>query len=509
MKKIKIIALMLLVTLSFGCKEFLDVNHDPNSTETSSVEFVFPAGVESASSVLGGSWTILGAIWSQHWTSEPNAPSFQGEDKYAVQAGDYSYDLRGWESLYTGPLMDFEWVKKDALENENWSYYLMATTMQCYVYQVMADFFEDIPLSEALQEEHAKFDEGEAIYDTLIARLDFALSKDLDAETCLNPGASDLVFGGSMNDWVAFANTLKLKIYIRQIYARPDVANAGIAEMFNDGATFLTSDAKFDAFADESGRDNYLYASIGARGGQIFAAASNTFLSLLHQESDPRLPYIFTEGTGGTGSLSSHGNYRGVLQGDINNTYSYETEATEYSHPIVDPLQPVYFISAVESYFLQAEVALRYGLGDAEALYKAAIDADFARKGVDEEDGDPEDVYGSGKYGEFTGTDEEKLETIIVQKWIALANSQAFETFFEHNRTGYPRESTTHPSEDDFDNDYIAGQFTVSVTGVLTPPVLYPKRLLLPSSEESKNPLFPGRKNLNVPVWWDVREYPY
>ncbi len=498
MKKIKIIALMLMVVLSFGCKKFLDVNHDPNNTETSSVELVFPAGVESTASVMGGSWLMLGEIWSQHWTSQPNAPSFQGEDKYAVQAGDYSYDLRGWESLYTAALMDYEWVKEDAHKNGNWTYYLMATTMQCYTYQVLVDFFDQVPFSDALQKLPAKFDNGQDVYDSLIVRLDYALSKNLEGDSCAAPGVKDLVFGGAMNDWVDFANTLKLKIYLRQRFARPYVAEAGIKKMYEEGVTFLTTDAAFEHFADESGRDNYCYASQFR--GRTDVCASKTILDYI-KTADKRVSYMFTK----VGA-----DYVGMYQGDLNDKVLDGNSGDAFSEPLVSALQPVYFISYVETLFMQSEAALVYSLGDAGSLYKAAIDADFTRKDMEEDDYSPEYVYGDGYgYQDFAGTNEDKLEDIIVQKWIALTNTQGMETFFEHNRTGYPKESPYSPLDDDFEDDYTEGEYTVSITGVLSPPNLFPKRLLLPASEESKNPNFPERKNLNVPVWWDVKDYPY
>jgi hypothetical protein len=38
----------------------------------------------------------------------------------------------------------------------------------------------------------------------------------------------------------------------------------------------------------------------------------------------------------------------------------------------------------------------------------------------------------------WTGTDNQKLEAIMTQKWIALTNINPTEMFIEYNRTGYP-----------------------------------------------------------------------
>ncbi len=489
MKKLKIFSILLLVICAGSCKKFLDVNHDPNNPEEATPELVFPAGVESTANVIGGPWEILGEIWSQHWTSKPNAPQYQSEDRYEVQAGDYNYDLYGWEFLYTRSLMDFEWVKNTAKEQENWSFYLMANVMQAYTYQLLIDLFDQITFSDALKKVPAKFEGGEQVYDSLIVRLDDALSRDLNAATSVNPGKSDVVFNGDMNKWVAFANTLKLKIYMRQRFARPDVAQAGISALYGSGATFLDADAAFDDFADESGKDNYCYG-IEFRKGSENLCVSRTILDYMDDKKDPRLPYMFTK----IGAA-----YNGMYQGDIRNEYSYPTAPQRFSRPIISPLQPVYFISAVESYLLQAEAGLVYGVDNAEELYRKAVDLDMKRKEVPDSIIDTNVIYKA-----FTGDEEHDLEVIMKEKWIALANSQGVETFLERNRTCCPKKSAVLVSDENFATQYVKGEFVVSVTSVL-PGNDLPKRLLLPSSEESKNPNFPQREPLYVPVWWDVR----
>lgn len=498
MKKIYILSIIVLIIFSAGCAKFLDVNRDPNNTSESTVELVFPAGVENAASVFGGYWLNLGEIWSQHWTSAANAPQYQAEDSYNVTAGDYAYDLRGWEYLYTRALTDFQWVKETAKEDSNWTFYLMAETMQCYTYHVLADFFDQIPLSNALQEVPATFDTGEQVYDTLIARLDVALSKDLDGINSTDPEQSDIVFGGDMDDWTAFANTLKLKIFLRQRFVRPGVAQAGIQEMYANGVSFLNKDATMgeeNFQAGIIGQENYMY-ELEFRTGNINMKASRTLLDFLVGKGfDPREDYLFEPGT----SL-----HNGMYQGDFRNVYSNIEDKNLLSSPLITADQPVYFISEAESYFLQAEACmLGWGTGNDQSLYEAGIDAHFMRLGATEP--------GSDIYNEYAiypnGTDEENLEAIIFQKWISMANTQGMEAFFEHNRTGYPRESLLEPGDEDFPDELVDGEFTVSVTGVLTPPVKYPKRLLFPSSEQSTNTNVPPIESLNVPVWWDVRNY--
>jgi hypothetical protein len=500
MKKKIFFIITSIIIFTSGCKDFLDVNHDPNNPSESTLQLVFPAGVEKTASIYGGSWLALGNIWSQYWTSAPNAPSYQGEDSYGITAGDYTYDLNGWCDFYTASLADFEWVKNEAKVQEEWNYYIMAVAMQCYTYTILADFFDKIPITEALQKVPAHFEDGQVVYDTIIARLDEALTH-MNDENSEKPGKEDLVFNGNMDGWEAFINTLKLKMYLRQVYARPDVAQAGITKMFSDDVNFLWADAAVVAFTNEVGHMNYMYEA-EFKDGNNNLKASKTLLDFLDEKNDYRLNYIYNFPSKPVGTEA----HKAVYQGDYRNVYSdAPTTDEELSAPIVRPLTPTYFFSKAECNFLIAEACMRYDLiyrtFDDRSFYEMGIDADFIKLGVEGFTGS--DVYTTG-WAPYpvNATDEEKLEAIIVQKWIAMANTQGCEAFLEHNRTGYPKESSVKPGDDDF-SLYVKGEFTASVNSVLAPPVLFPKRLLFPSSEQSRNPYVPAVVNLNVPVWWD------
>ncbi len=500
--KYKIIAFLLIIITLSSCQEYLDVNHNPSMTEESRLDLVFPAALESSASVFGGGFMSLGAIWAQHWTSDINKPGFMGEDSYSVQAGDYGYDIYGWGYLYTGTLMDYEWVKQRATEEQNWDYYLAATVMQCYVYQNMADLWDQIPVSDALQVKPATFETGPQVYDVLISRINEALSKLYTDGTAKDLYDSDLIFQGNMNNWVAFANTLKLKMYIRQRFARPTESLEGINELYNSNAAFLNIDATFKDFKDEVGKGNYWYER-NLRGGSGALRASNTFLTYLVEKSDPRLDEIFTAPESG---------HKGIWQGDYRDNFnSYGGGEPDFSAPNMSALDPVYFISASESKFLQAEALMMRGEAatTVEAMYKEAVGLNCARYGVTVADAESS-IYGEFGYAAFpvTGTKTEQYEVLMMQKWVAMANGQGLEAFFEHNRTNIPKESPMSPQNDNWDqptyvSDYL-GYFTVSVQGVLAPPERFPKRLLFSATERSKNPNIPATVGLNVPVWWEV-----
>ncbi|HYG40548.1 MAG TPA: SusD/RagB family nutrient-binding outer membrane lipoprotein [Cytophagales bacterium] len=474
MRNLKIFLLVFLLISFTSCNDFLDINTSPNEPADVPVELVFPAAVGSTAYVLGGWYQILGGMWAQHWTQSTGASQYRDIDSYDLQTD--AFDDRQYGELYTGALNDYKYIRETAKQNENWSFYLMATVMQAYTYQVLADIYDEIPFSESLQGEGGlltpKFDGGQVVYDSLIARIDEALAKDLSAVTVEDPGTKDVVFGGDMTKWVQFANTLKLKIYIRQVEVRESVAFAGIQSLFAN-PNFLTVDAKFSSFKDEPENRNPVYETgVDRLGGSI--SISRTLFSFLQENGDPRLNEIMDY------PVSSPTLHNTLVQGDYLNTLP--TNIQGLSTPTLEPLDAVYFISAAESYFLQAEAVVRAGVaGDAQSLYNSGIEASFEKFGAT----GASDVYEDGKVYAFptAGTLDQKIEAIVTQKWVSMANSQGLEAFFEQNRTGYP----------DF--------FTVAVNNVTSGQ--FPKRLFFPQSERTGNPgNLPAIKPLTEPVWW-------
>ncbi|MFZ4400198.1 MAG: SusD/RagB family nutrient-binding outer membrane lipoprotein [Bacteroidales bacterium] len=498
--------LLLMVFIFTSCeKDFMDVNHDPSRTAESTVQLTFPAGVGSSAYVIGGYYQLLGGFWSQHWTQAVGAPQWRDIDSYNLQTSDF--DVRQWGELYSGALNDYQYVRNLAKSKQNWSYYLMATAMQAYTYQVIADLYDKIPYTEALQGDNGnltpKYDNGSVVYDGLIAMLNEALSHDYKnfqsstnpTATAVEPGTDDIIFAGDMDKWESFVNTLKLKIYLRQCYARPTVASAGIQAMYTANASFLNVDAKIAIFASQQNKRNPAYETfIDRLAGNV--SMSNTIFSFLINDTitpDPRLPKLIAKNKLAVPA------YKCLAQGDYFNT-SFPTGANiaNLSTPVLTGVDPVYFFSAAESYFLQAEAIERYSLtGSAKTMYENGINASFSRLGVSGASA----FYAVGKPYEYpsTGTFENKLEKIIVQKWAAMTNNQGIESFFEQNRTHYPKISPVPSS----DTTYVRGQFTISVNS--STGNLFPKRLLFTESERRRNPNTPALESINKRVWWDVK----
>ncbi|MGO4821923.1 MULTISPECIES: SusD/RagB family nutrient-binding outer membrane lipoprotein [unclassified Flavobacterium] len=479
MKKI-ILSILAISTTLISCSTDLDINRDPDALDSNGAPLSaqLPAGTIGIVGPQGASFALIGGFWSQFWTQSNIANQYKLIDNYSIGTGEYN---TAWNNMYDG-LGDIRNVKRRAKEEGNWKYYLIATTLEVQASQILTDFYGDIPYSEAnnISILEPKFNTGPEVYNLMIADLNDALSKDLSSSKGTSPLKDDFIFGGNMTNWTKFANTLKLKIYMRQTNSpNAAAANTAITALLSSGVQFLDVDASMTQFVDAPSQSNPLYEY---NNRQLNVATnlrmSTTMASFLDNNSDKRKAAYYLAGN----SLN---------QGD------YDSKAGGGTIAIVNlkATTPVLLLSKEESLFLQAEAMERYknGVG-AKALYDAAVTANFARYGLS---ADAAALLATKYSYPTTGSFETKLEAIITQKWVASFPGNGFEAFFEKNRTGYPKTSSVPQTS----ISYVPGQITYSVNGITGG--LFPKRIVYPLSERSSNPNTPNLIPLTTPIWWN------
>ncbi|MBW8359377.1 MAG: SusD/RagB family nutrient-binding outer membrane lipoprotein [Weeksellaceae bacterium] len=478
MKKIRLILFGFLAAFSIiACDDQLDINKDPDnlSPEQIPLNSEFTGGSTGIATSAGSYYALIGGFWSQYFTQSAAANQYKEIDNYSINTGDYN---GAWSSMYDA-ILDIRNVKKNAESSGNWNYYLMSTVMEAYAFQVLTDSYGAVPFTEASNSEilAPKFDEPTVIYDGLVSNLKLALAKDLStSSTAVIPGNDDLIFGGDMQRWRQFANTMLLKLYIRQTNSRPAIAQAGIQELYSSGAQFLTSNAAITQYEDMANKSNPLYETdrrqlnVGTN-----LRASTTLYSYLLENTDPRFSYFYNAGPSQD-------------QGDFDNTANVNAAVIK-----LQATDPVYFISAAESYFLQAEAAVRYNGGvNAKALYDMGVTEAFAQWGI------APGTLLTTTYSFPNTTDAAKLEAILTQKWISFFPGKGYEAFFEHKRTKIPAISPVPQSS----LSYIPGQFAYSIEG--TTNGQFPRRIVYPVTESQTNANFPGLKPITEPLWYDA-----
>jgi hypothetical protein len=284
-----------------------------------------------------------------------------------------------------------------------------------------------------------------------------------------------------MDNWERFANTLKLKMYLRMVNAKASEAEQGIKALYAANAKFLETGAGITVFEDKPNYSNPFYEqNIRRLNTTDNLRASETFVSWLRTNNDPRIVKYFGSTNPGT-----------MHQGDFTNTTpAYGTSAVF----IQSATDPVWFISEAESYFMQAEARERYFAGaGAKVLYDAGVTAAFAQVNL------TPGALLTGIYAYPSGgTFQQKLEAIIVQKWASFPGTHDLEGFFEKNRTGYPRTSPVYST----DASYVPGRLVYPKNGVTGG--VFPKRFLFPDIERARNQNTPAELPITTKVWWSL-----
>jgi len=491
MRKIRLIKFTVLVAALLSAssckKDFLDVNVDPNNPTKATVDLVLPTALGYTAYNMGNPYQVLGGYWGQIWTQGPTGSQFAVYDQYSITSS--SFD-RQWINMYAGPLNDFKYIIEEATAAGNNNYAAIGKIMQAYVFQIMTDLHGDIPFSEALQAGKGvvapKFDSQQEVYDGLIKLVNEGLAL-IDENSSSHPGNDDFFYHGDMHQWKKFANTLKLKIYLRQAYVRPNIAQSGIQAMYAAGAEFIDQgDEAAVPFSNVTFNQHPLFAHI-ASVGEFNILASQTALGSLLALNDPRADVFYRRAT----AAPNTGNHVGILQG---NGRLLPNPATlndrQFSKPGAavggpgGPAARVILMSEAESYFLQAEAVARgWGSGDAEQLYYDGIALSFLSWNLSIAQFN---TYASQPAIDYpaAGTLEQKLKAVIFQKWTSMCGSQNVEAWTEWRRTGYP------------------DIFTISTTSNIGNK--FPTRLLYPDSEITSNPNTPAQKTVTDKVWWDI-----
>ncbi|MBL7764778.1 MAG: SusD/RagB family nutrient-binding outer membrane lipoprotein [Chitinophagaceae bacterium] len=484
MKTNRIYTLLILLTgvmvLNSSCRKWMDVRTDPNnpSDEQMTLELVLPSAEYNISYVVGNRYAEIGGFLSQYWTQLPSATQYYDYDRYSFDATDAD---REWSQLYAGSLKDLSFIVAKGATTGDSNYVAVAKILQAYTYQLISDVHGDIPFTEALMAQGGTiaphYDAQSVVYDGCENLLNEAMDW-MSPESAKHPGADDVIFGGDMAMWIKFANTLKLKLAMRQSGIRP--ANAAAIMATLSTADFLESGEMAEIhFFDVTGNKNPLYASIQGIGVDN-NVASKAIADTLNGWADPRAIAFFDESSFGAAGIN--GTVQGIAAYNPG-AYPSNSPRSTLSSQILGPTVPVIFMSAWESNFLQAEAKAQgwlTGASTAQEDYEEAIVSNMEYYGFDTTG---LSLFAAAPYA-WEANLADQLKQIGVQKWVAFCGNQNIESWIEWRRTGYP---VLEPSK-----------------ASTLPLGLFPARIPYPSGEETANPNFPGQKPITEKMWWDL-----
>ena len=342
------------------------------------------------------------------------------------------------------------------------------------LFQDLVDQFGNIPYSQADNPSNTTpaYDQAQDIYKNLIVQIDSAITL-IQASQSTVDDTSDVMFQGNKASWLQFANTIKLRILLRQVpnvysatdpYVSGELSNvtslggflpAGTDALIQPGFSDVTSQTQSPMWA------TYGYApGMGSQyqEGESFCA-NDVMINFLQSTSDPRIGYFYSPTAAGPGTYGGN---------PLGNTGSTPT-STLGPGILQSPSMPALLFSASQSLFMQAEAAQRGMItGSYASLYQQGVEESFRYLGVPSYASTADNfISTSGNSNVNITTSSSPLQTILYQKWVAECELDGLEAYSDYRRTGFPVLPTP-----------------IS-TGAIGLPL--PKRLLYPETEYTLN----------------------
>lgn len=382
-----------------------------------------------------------------------------------VHNGSY-YFISGWIertfiSGFASVMPAWQRIKQTAAEQNLPHIAALATIVKVQAMHRVADAYGPIPYNNFgtgnLQTTYSSLRD---VYTKFFEELDSSINI-LTQYAQGNPGTTilktyDYIYAGNVVNWIKFANTLRLRLAMRVVYANPGLAQTE-AEKSITNPFGVISNTNERAALQRSDRLSYYHPlqeiAYSFNAGEARMSASMD--AYMNGYADPRRAAYFTK--------ADDGNYHGVRQGIITTTWTPYTGTKISNLNMNIATTPIVWMTAAESFFLRAEGALRgWNMGGtAQDFYNQGIAASFVENGLTTSDATAYAANNtltpiaftdnSGQSGNnitapstitiaWNPADnfEMNFERIITQKWIAMYPDGP-EGWAEYRRTRYPR----------------------------------------------------------------------
>ena len=141
------ICMTAAISVLSSCEKTMDINKDPNYPGDAPLNMLLPSAELSFAGILGGEMELVGSLWCQHYTQNIVANQYNTTVNYTMSNTSYP---RFWSIPYTHALPDFKIISQKAVEEGADNYYMVSEIMTCFIYHILANWYENIPYSEAL-----------------------------------------------------------------------------------------------------------------------------------------------------------------------------------------------------------------------------------------------------------------------------------------------------------------------------------------------------------------------
>jgi hypothetical protein len=443
-----------LTLLSLSCtKNYKDVNTNKNSIATvgpSTLPFLF-SHAEDISSVNAGNYQVAQNLfadqYAQYFACEA---TYFGSDRLVINQ---AWVGANFNPYYTDvlPALQTLFANYDSTSAEH----AMAEVVWVLTFMKATDYWGPIPYFQAGSvQPSVPYDPQDKIYADFFHRLDGAIAI-LQTHAGANAyGTYDLIYGGDVNHWLKFANTLRLRLALRASAADPATAKTEAEASVASGV--MTTSPGDDGLITRSSVGGDINGLSTMSDWNEFRMSA-TMASVLKGYQDPRISqYYLPTKNSGDPTPGKFANYQGLRNGlsvaqqtlapnlaaaNSHQGQRWSSTGVTVGGSIVGIASytntPQNVIETAEAYFLRAEGALlgwNMG-GSAQSLYQAGITNSMAQWGitgaaVTSYITSPNTPIAPGDYLNsppvssvpiaWSSTPSVQLQQIMTQKWLAL-----------------------------------------------------------------------------------------
>ncbi|HWK98472.1 MAG TPA: SusD/RagB family nutrient-binding outer membrane lipoprotein [Parapedobacter sp.] len=473
---IKILSLALLIVGGSACTK--DITRFNTETKNAAVVPAGPLFTGATKSMCDGLVSAaVGTNIYRHFVKHWAQAVIQEEAQYdfVTRATHQSW----WARMYRDVLNDLKESARIITEDNSMDPKVKANqlavidVMQVFAYNILVNTFGNIPYSQALDADNLfpVYDDARTIYVDLLNRLAQDVSM-MDASGAGFSASEDLFYQGNMAKWIAFANSLRIKMAMTIADVDNELAKSTF-EAANEGAIASPDGDAILHYYPATPNNNPLYNQLVLAGRTDFIAAKDLMDVLIAQE-DPRKSQFF--------GVNDQGEYVGGVVGVASNF----SGMSKPSAKVAAPDAPFVLMDYMETEFYRAEAKERgYAIsGTAAEHYGNAIEASIRYWGGTVAEAQTYLQRTDVAYATATGNWHQKIGA---QKWIALYN-RPFAGWTELRRLDYP--------ELPLAVDAISG---------------FPNRMLYPGNEQQLNAdnyaaaaAAIGGDNVETKLFWDV-----
>lgn len=496
MKLFKIITISTALLLALtSCDDFLDVNTDPNAATSAPPDLLFPTVLANVAANRAIEIMPSNAFFVNIWAPNGGQAVFVDPDRYIISPFSTGNTWSNWYGASSRNLT----LMIDAAESEEPArpnVAAQAKMMQAYLFFSITMMWEDIPFTQALDPEEfpePEFDDQETVLRGVIDMLDEAIDQVEPGSAAVGDG--DLIYGGDMDNWVRFANSLKLRTYMF-LRNQDSSVDSEIQDLIDNQPLIRENaqEASIPFFDQNDNAHNLwvlhnLFAGFTDSGnGARWVFAGETLVDIMNDLEDPRRETYFAFPTYDGGETFEAEEYIGQTAG----VSDWGGETSMVSQNIIRTDWPNRMLTASEVLFYEAEYLATTGdLAGAHDAFEAGVRASLefldpyttldSRTGSSDGISTEEiDGYIDSLPGSFT-TEDQALENIYTQQYIEVLD-RAPENWSQWRRTKFPELEVAENAE--------LGDII--------------RRFPYPPSEIASNPNTPQNPVLDTPMWFET-----